>query len=168
MRSKMFVVVLAGCLFVNAGSTFAADFEFLSGPSLMTLSPGADGFWDSGDDFTSPGWKPLGAATSFADSGGNVGFATGTSSTNASGSQTLGVNTLTSGLTTGEFSNPGLGIFFSLFTQTFDPALTNTTTIFANNTTSASYGIDQSDAFGGAKVSVTGDYSRLRLWACGA
>lgn len=158
MRRKTINLVLAGCLLVNAGSTFAADYQFLSDPSLIGLGPGFDGLWDTADDGGFPGLNPLGGASGFSDNIGNFGFATGTITTNASGPATFGVNTLTATATTGEFSNPGFGIFNSPFTQTFDPGTSNTVTIFADHTQVASYGVDQVDAFGGAKISVTGSY----------
>jgi hypothetical protein len=158
MRRQLFTLLFVGCLFAIPASTFAADFQYVSDPSLMTLSPGNDGFWDTADDFTLPGWNPLGAASAFVDAAENVGFWTGTFATNNSGPNTFGVNTLSSVLNTGEFTNSGLAVSNSPFSQTLSAGTTNTVTISPDHTLSVSFALDQSDDFGGHTLSFTGDF----------
>ena len=147
--------IVATALIIGAPSASAAPFSLLTDPSLVGRLPGADGYWGSLDDVIVGGLNPFGSGVAFFDDAGNYGTVTGDFETNDGGPGVFGVNTLGGGPFAIETSNNGVP-FFNFATQgTFDDSLTNTSTVNADRTSTATY--HMVDNFG-QKFTYTGSY----------
>ena len=142
--------ILISFLFALSPVSNAADWILLQNDSLIGDSPGFDLLWDTDDDFYDiAGLNPAGAATAYGEttagtSGfflGGFGFLTGTTETNSSGAQNFGVNTISASTIAGVYDNN----FLDEGPITQNLSAPGTVTLNQNNTTTASYVLNQPD-----------------------